>query len=103
LRKHVDDKLFNTNFFNKLQFWQVCASNERTRMFVPITKVYSSIETLEEMIARFDTVYVKPISGLKGIGVQMITRDTNNQLLVVNHRKEKKRFASVFDLKQYLD
>jgi hypothetical protein len=103
IQKVIGANLFNTNFFNKLQFWQVCALNERIRGFIPLTKTYSSVATLNEMIDRFDTVYVKPVSGMKGIGIFMITKDKDESLLVVDHYKEKKRFNTVYDVKLYLD
>ena len=103
LQQVIGDNLFNTNFFNKLQFWQVCASNERIRGFIPLTKTYSSVATLNEMITRFDTVYVKPVSGMKGIGIFMIAKDKDESLIVANHYNEKKRFNSVFNVKLYLD
>ncbi|MEH7223810.1 YheC/YheD family protein [Bacillus sp. JJ1566] len=102
LRINLGNKLFNTNFFNKLQFWQICESTERLKRFVPWTNLFRQKHDLQDMLSMFDMVYLKPIRGKKGEGIYMIKKEVDH-INLTNYKKEKQTFRTINELVAYLD
>jgi hypothetical protein len=102
LRIKLGNKLFNTNFFNKLQFWQICESTERIKSFIPQTSLFRQKWDLQDMLSKFGMVYLKPIQGKKGEGIYMVKKEVD-QLILTNYKKEKQTFRTINELKAYLD
>ncbi|MFD1735431.1 YheC/YheD family protein [Bacillus salitolerans] len=102
LRIKLGNKLFNTNFFNKLQFWEICESTERIKHFVPQTNQYKQKRDLQDMLSMFDRVYLKPIRGKKGEGIYMINKEANF-VTITNYLKEKQTFRTLYELETYLE
>ncbi|WP_175638925.1 YheC/YheD family endospore coat-associated protein [Metabacillus schmidteae] len=101
LKDATGNKLFNTNFFNKFELWEACL-DEQVNQFLPETKFYKSFNDLVQMIPKYETIYMKPIKGLKGIGIFVLKKEKDG-ILLLNNNKEKKMFHSIHKLGQYLD
>ncbi|WP_239454316.1 YheC/YheD family protein [Bacillus suaedaesalsae] len=101
LQKKLENKVFNTNRFSKLDLWRAFSSNNNLRNYLPYTIEYESIGALSRMVQNFETVYVKPVIGLKGIGIFMIKYE-EDYFSITNHEKEKKYFKSISEVDLYL-
>lgn len=101
LRNVIGNKLFNTNFFNKYELWEAC-KDENVKQYLPETRLYQSFSDLVEMLSKHETLYMKPIKGLKGIGIFVIRKEDNG-ILLINNRKEKVLFHTIHQLNLFLD
>ncbi|KKI92663.1 hypothetical protein WQ54_08625 [Bacillus sp. SA1-12] len=101
LENVIGGKLFNTNPFNKFQLWEACSADEKVKMFLPETKLYKTSNDLEEMLKKFDTVYMKPVKGQQGKGIFVVKKEGNG-FLIINRSKEKRFYRTVNEADKYL-
>ncbi|KAA0546578.1 hypothetical protein FZW96_15160 [Bacillus sp. BGMRC 2118] len=101
LQAILGNKVFNTNRFSKLDLWRAFSTSPKLNKYLPYTSRYDSKEDLQWMLQDFETVYIKPVSGSKGIGIFMIMKE-GNTIIVNNYKKEKQSFHSLSEVDQYL-
>lgn len=101
LRKTLGNKVFNTNSFSKLDLWKACSSDEKVRKLLPVTEKYQTVADLEAMLDKFSTVYLKPIRGMKGIGIYLVKQDPNGFILI-NHQKDKYLLKTIKEVEKFL-
>ncbi len=101
LRKSTDERLFNTNFFTKFEFWEACSKHKEVRSILPETKRFRLIGDLREMLYKFGTVYLKPAKGMQGNGIFVI-KEEQDGISIINKRKDKKTFPSLFEVMEEL-
>lgn len=102
LRKATGDKLFNTSFLSKLEFWQVCSKEVEVAKYLPETKRFRTLEDLDDMLTRFQTVYLKPAKGMQGNGIFVI-QDEPDGIYLINNKKDKMKFTSLNELMNALE
>jgi dsDNA-binding SOS-regulon protein len=93
LKSTLGNRIFNTNYFNKLDFWNVCAADQNTKKLLPHTKVFRAIEDLEEMVYKYGKVYIKPVEGMQGNGIVFVKKKGSG-ILVINKEKKERFFTS---------
>ncbi len=72
LSTHVDGKVFNAKLFNKWEMWEVLSETGFT--YMPHTVLLDGPERLEQMLGLYESVYLKPIQGRLGIGIQKVEK-----------------------------
>lgn len=78
LKKNTSNNIFNSYYFNKLQFWNMIKNNDDLINYVPKTKVLSSFEVLDQMLSDFSSVYLKLADGSMGLGLMKFIKKGNN-------------------------
>jgi hypothetical protein len=63
------NKLFNSYWQNKWDFWKIASKSLSLKSYLPYTAIFDSFKTLDNMLMQFDTVYIKPINSLHGYGI----------------------------------
>ncbi|MGM7720457.1 YheC/YheD family endospore coat-associated protein [Metabacillus sp. Hm71] len=101
LENVIGGKLFNTNPFNKFQLWEACSTNEKVKLFLPETRLYKTFHDLEEMLEKFETVYMKPIKGRQGKGIIVVKKE-NNEFHIINIEKEKMVYQTIYEVNRYM-
>ncbi len=76
----IGDSVFNNYSFNKLDMYRWFLKEDDIRKYLPETKIFKNHNDIYEMLDKYGTVYVKPISGMKGFGVVKVTDEGNKQI-----------------------
>lgn len=74
LQQKTDNKMFNSCYFNKWEFYNIVNKHNEVLDHIPETRILNSFSDVEEMIAKYDSVYLKPSSGTYGYGVIKVTK-----------------------------
>jgi hypothetical protein len=61
--------VFNQGFFNKWSVHQLLYQDDRTRDYIPYTVLSPSIQTLQQMLETYGSIYLKPNRGSLGLGI----------------------------------
>jgi hypothetical protein len=75
LKKETNNRMFNSNYFNKWEFWRMVSRFTPFLGCIPETRLYSSVEDIKEMLVKYDSVYLKPINGTLSRGLYRLTRN----------------------------
>jgi hypothetical protein len=70
--KHSKLRLFNPTFFYKWSLFEWLHKSKITRKYVPVTRRLSQISDLENVLAQFQVVYLKPVKGKAGAGIMRV-------------------------------
>lgn len=71
----TNNKLFNSDYFDKLYFWKFF-SETKLKSCLPETKELLSLEDLDLMLHNHKVVYLKPANGSLGKGLLSVSRET---------------------------
>ncbi|GAB7388661.1 spore coat associated protein YheD [Bacillaceae bacterium] len=66
--------LFNKHFFNKWNLFQTLKKKKKLSHLLPDTRLLSSLRDLQEFLAFYDMVYLKPVNDKAGKGIMKIER-----------------------------
>jgi hypothetical protein len=102
LQDTIGDRMFNSNFFNKWQFYTTLSSDENTKQFVPETRLLKEFSNIEEMLKKHSTIYMKPLGGMQGKGIFVISK-TNKGIKVVDRRKNEHHFNRFQDAEKIIN
>ncbi|MCM3602714.1 YheC/YheD family protein [Robertmurraya korlensis] len=97
LRKATGEKLFNTSFISKLDFWNACSKDAEVKKYLPETKRFQTVHDLDNMLTRYQTVYLKPAKGMQGNGIFVIQKEPDG-IYLINNMRDKKKFTSLNEL-----
>ncbi len=73
----TENRIFNSYFFNKWEFWNKCSGNASVKDNIPATRIFKSFEDIDEMLELYGSVYLKPINGTLGNGLIRIQKKEN--------------------------
>jgi hypothetical protein len=90
----IGDKLFNNQYFNKWEMYQWYASNAELNEHLPITCLYKSPQDVLNALDKFENVYIKPVSGLRGHRIVKISRQNNSY--VFKYRNENINYTDIY-------
>lgn len=79
LKKHVGDKFFNAHIFNKWEMWTVLSKGGFKH--TPFTSRLNGINSLQMMLSRYQSLYLKPGIGRFGNGILKIDATPDGYLL----------------------
>lgn len=71
----IGDNVFNNYVFDKWDMYGWFSNEEDIKGRLPETIIYNSEEDLNSMLMKYNTVYVKPIWGMKGFGVVKVSAE----------------------------
>ncbi len=81
----IGDKVFNSLYFNKREMYEWLSADPSINPHLPHTILYKAHKDIPDMLDRFGTIYIKPVSGLKGRGVVRVSREEG--LMVFRYRE----------------
>ncbi|MDP4088590.1 MAG: YheC/YheD family protein [Bacillota bacterium] len=73
LKEETGNRMFNSNYFDKWEFWQLITSYKPYCQNIPYTRLYSSIEDVDYIIDHYGAAYLKPINGTLSRGLYKVT------------------------------
>lgn len=74
LKELTGNRIFNSFYFNKLDFWNIVSKNNSVKDNIPDTRVYKSFRDIEQMLDIYESLYIKPVSGTLGNGLVKIVK-----------------------------
>lgn len=87
LREFTNNRIFNSYYFNKWDFFSFVPTGHSLREYLPETILFSSILDLDDFIDRYGAAYLKPVDGSKGAGVFCLGRTGNNYRIKAVQRR----------------
>ncbi|EIT85873.1 hypothetical protein A374_08559 [Fictibacillus macauensis ZFHKF-1] len=71
--------MFNPSFFNKWDVHECLSSHAQAAPYLPYTVLNPDKSTLDQMLSRFGTLFLKPTTGSRGRGVLSISKESNGE------------------------
>ncbi|MDP4182171.1 MAG: YheC/YheD family protein, partial [Bacillota bacterium] len=102
LSELTENRVFNSYFFDKLEFWNICRSNERTKDYIPQTSKLKSFRDVERMLRRFDTIFLKPVNGTLGNGLLKIQKRGDVYTAQTKYEEKPMEFNDLTAAKEYI-
>jgi hypothetical protein len=75
LQRETNNRMFNSNYFNKLDFWNILSQDEAFLECIPDTRSFRSIDDLDYMLEKYNAVYLKPAHGTLSRGLYRVTKN----------------------------
>ena len=75
LKYYTSNRIFNSAYFSKLDYWNMASSSKSIAGHIPMTRKYSSFSDIDLMLENFTTLFLKPIDGMRALGLVKITKD----------------------------
>jgi glutathione synthase/RimK-type ligase-like ATP-grasp enzyme len=88
-------KMFNSRYFNKWEMAQWFAGDAELNEHLPRTFLYKSPHDVINALDKFENIYVKPVSGLRGHKIVKISRQDN--AYVFKSRYENTNYTDIFE------
>lgn len=79
------ERIFNTPVFDKWETHQLLTSLQQLRPFMPETVLYQKPKDIHMALEGFGQIYIKPVTGENGVGVQKVSRKGGR--ILVHYRK----------------
>lgn len=90
LKSLYGQRFFNSGSINKWKMYQYLSKNKELLHHLPKTVLYKRPKNIVNGLKRFGTIYVKPIYGLKGIGiVKMVAEPSQYSIQYRSKQKNK--------------
>lgn len=104
LKNLYGSRFFNSAYINKWKMYQLLSLNKDLIPHLPKTYLYKKPEDILHYLKNFQTIYVKPLSGLKGMGVEKFIAKPNKYCVKFRSNKENKTidFFSENELLNYV-
>ncbi len=93
----IGDKIFNNRYFNKWQMYQWFSDDSALNPYIPYTTLYHSPQDVFDMLEKFQKVYIKPVSGLRGRGIVRIGME-NQSFIFKYHENQKNCYVTLESL-----
>ncbi|WP_167578706.1 YheC/YheD family protein [Jeotgalibacillus proteolyticus] len=80
----IGDRVFNSfsnGSFNKWSLWQRLASVTHLRSHLPATKCLTDIKIVDNMLEKYNTIYLKPVSGTLSKGIKKVEKSSSGYLV----------------------
>ncbi|MFE8700761.1 YheC/YheD family protein [Cytobacillus sp. FJAT-54145] len=105
-KEHIGENIFNYPYenYNKYTFWTKLSKIPYIREHLPVTSEYTGVDSLLDMLAKYESVFVKPTSLSRGKGIFHIAKVNDGYMLSDNNGKKtpinsEKMLAKVFPSK----
>ncbi|MGI2295448.1 YheC/YheD family protein [Paenibacillus sp. GXUN7292] len=73
--QHHNTAVFNEKFLNKTEVFSALSSNRSVNRYLPESKPLKSLATLKNMSSKYNTLFIKPVTGSMGRGIIRISHD----------------------------
>lgn len=87
----IGAKIFNSRYFDKWQMYQWFSTDKILNRYIPDTTLYHSPEDVLDMLQKFQKVYLKPVSGLRGRGIVQISG--KNRLFLFKYHENQENYS----------
>lgn len=94
LKEMTSNRLFNSRYFDKWEFWKIVSRAECISENIPHTILLSTIDDLDEMLANYDEAYLKPLNGTLSRGLNKVSRFKGGYLFSIEHGSEQVKIRS---------
>ena len=95
----IGDGIFNNYYPNKWEIYSWLKDEDAVSSYIPDSTIYKSWNDIEHMLKSHKSIYVKPIWGMKGIGVVKVSAVDN--AIIFNYRENgENKEKAVKDLKK---
>lgn len=91
--------MFNDRFLSKWEVYDVLMTEEHLLAFIPSTRLYTK-KNLEEMLQKYQTLFIKPIHGSQGKNIIRVVKEETNYYLQFSYFKEKHNSLIISDLNE---
>ena len=91
----IGDRFFNNYSFNKWDMFTWFSKNLNLAPYIPNTIMYQDKKNLIEMLQTYGVVYVKPIWGMKGIGVVRVS--LKDEKICIDYPKDEENVSLIFE------
>ena len=101
LAREVRGKIFNSYLFNKYEMWNVLSKVPSIHKYLPETAVLRGIDNLDDMLRRYESVYLKPVFGGYGLGIVKVDKMPNGYRLFDGHTIDK-HFTELSEMEEFI-
>lgn len=102
LKALTGNRLFNSSWQNKWDFWKVASKNLYILNYLPYTELFESYKALDNMLKRFETVYIKPFNSYHGYGIVKIRSFKDKYYIQQTFERAPAEFNNKIDAFKYL-
>ncbi len=95
--------MYNSLHFNKLDFWNMASSSKEISEHIPMTKVYKSIQDINEMLKSYKILFLKPINSTRAFGLMRITKNGMAYSIQEKMAEKPELFTSKEEASSYID
>ncbi|MBD1383361.1 YheC/YheD family endospore coat-associated protein [Metabacillus arenae] len=88
LQKDYSIPWFNPGFFNKWDIHQLLSKDESVNRYLPETHLSPTYDQIEQMLATYKSVYLKPANGSLGLGVFKLIYSREEEVYYSRHRDD---------------
>jgi hypothetical protein len=102
LKKLTNNKMFNSYFFNKWQFWNLASNVNSIKDYVPYTEIARSVDNINKMVEKYGFVYLKRVGGTFSRGIVRLSKEDDKYTVKTNESTKiiefetKERLAKFF-------
>ncbi len=75
LQTDTQNRMFNSNYFSKLDYWNMASLLPSIAENLPSTRKLTSFDDVEQMLESFETLYLKPSNGMRAFGLIRVTKN----------------------------
>jgi len=87
-------KIFNKkSMINKMDFYKTLAADEVLTAYIPKTQLFNQSSDLTDFLHKYPEIFLKPVNGMKGIGI-VVVRKTGQGMLECRYSVKSKNFTS---------
>lgn len=103
LKRITNNKLFNSSYFNKWEFWEMVSGAPSISGNIPYTRLYETSNDLDLVIKMYGMAYLKPINGTLARGIIKISLDKGIYYARESHDSTATAIYSREELQEYID
>jgi hypothetical protein len=101
ITKVIGKRMFNADYFNKWEFWNIMKLFSHMSANLPKTEDKPTLEKLEAFLSSYHAVYLKPRDGSRGKGIYYITQNEDVFKVQQNYEEDIQHFSKE-EMKQFL-
>jgi hypothetical protein len=90
----TNNKMFNSHYSDKWEFYCTASKYEPVIKYLPFTKLLTSIDDIENLLEIYDKVYIKPTDGSLGHGLKIISKENGEYFFKDRYDEKSIRFSS---------
>jgi hypothetical protein len=102
LSNTTKNKVFNSYFFNKWEFWKTGLKDNVIKNHIPYTEIINSPEGVIKQLEKYNFLYLKPINGTFSKGIVRLEKEDDKYLIKTNSHIKPLVFNSNNELINYL-
>lgn len=101
LKKITGNRLFNSNYFDKWEFWKMVSEFDPICDHIPHTRMLKSGDDIDYMLSHYDGAYLKPLNGTLARGLYKVIK-SDNSYVIRNKQGSNIRASSKKEMEDYI-